>query len=268
MFKKILLATAVAASASFATYNYFPVGSAHQGQVDFVGVYVWNDDFSTLQFPVSVKFNIINNLEVSVQKLGYVAWSELKDCEDLPVGCPDNDGFTGMTVGARYQFMETRPFTPLLAGALDVHLPLSSEDVTSGYDPFGFYAAVQYIQIFSREIILGSELGFDYLFEDEYTYMGVDQKKEEGLQMSLKAELDYSFSFGLTPWIGFEFNKKFTEDKINGEDNGGDDHQMDFRVGGSFKFTKMFMVKANYIYSIGDLDGDHQVVNGIFSVMF
>lgn len=50
MFKKIFLATAIAISSSFATVNFFPVGNAHETQVDLVAVYVWNDDFSTLLF--------------------------------------------------------------------------------------------------------------------------------------------------------------------------------------------------------------------------
>ena len=87
--------------------------------------------------------------------------------------------------------------------------------------------------------------------------------------MTLNGELDYSFSFGLTPWVAFEFNKKFTEDKIDGEeDDGSDESQIDFRIGASYKFNSTFMIKANFIYSKGDLDGDHKVVNGIFSIMF
>lgn len=34
MLKKVALATALVASASFATYNFFPVGAAHSGQVE------------------------------------------------------------------------------------------------------------------------------------------------------------------------------------------------------------------------------------------
>ena len=269
MFKKILLATSLAISSSFATLNFFPVGKAHQGQVDLVSVYVWNDDFSTLLFPLSVKYNVIDNFELSLQKIGYVAWSEPKNCEDLPQGCPESSGFTAMTVGARYQFMPTQPFTPIFAGAVDVYIPLSDKDVNNGYDPFGFYGALQYIQIFSRELIFGSELGMKWLFEDECKERGVDVKKEEGVQMTAKGELDYSFTaIRVTTWVGIEFNKKFTEDKLNGEDNGGDESQIDFRVGASYKFSPMFMLKLNFAYSKGDLDGDHKTVNSIFSVMF
>ncbi len=226
-------------------------------------------DLPNLLFPLSAKYNVIDNFELSIQKVGYVAWSELKDCEDLPQGCPDSDGFTAMTLGARYQFMPTQPFIPIFAGAVDVYIPLSAEDVNSGYDPFGFYGALQYIQIFSRELIFGSEFGIKWLFEDEYKERGVDTKKEEGIQMTAKGELDYTFTpIRTTAWLGIEFNKKFSEDKINGKDDGGDDSQIDFRIGASYKFSPMFIIKLNFAYSKGDLDGDHKTVNSIFSITF
>ena len=275
MFKKIFLASALAFSSSFATLNFFPVGKANQAQVDFVSVYVWNDDFSTLIFPLSIKYNPMDNFELSIQKLGYMAWSEPKNCEDLPTGCPDHNGFTAATLGVRYQFIPTQPFKPLFAAAVDVFLPLSAEAVTDGYDPFGFYGALQYIQIFSRSLIFGSEFGLKWLFEDDYKdgyrYMGqLFEKKEEGLQMTAKGELDYTFApINTTIWIGVDFNKKFTEDKINGKkDDDSDESQIDFRVGASYLFTPMFRLKVNFAYSKGDLEGDHKTVNSIFSVMF
>ena len=158
-------------------------------------------------------------------------------------------------MGARYQFM------PILIGALDIQLPLNSEDVVGDYDPFGLYAAIQYTQEFVPNLWFGSELGFDWKFEDE--------KFEEGLKMTIQAEIDYTIaSIGLTPWFGLEFDKKLTENKIDGHDAGGDDSQLTFWIGAGYDINPMFTVKANIIISNGDLDGDYTALNGKLAINF
>ncbi|PWJ62551.1 hypothetical protein SAMN05720760_1121, partial [Fibrobacter sp. UWB8] len=183
MLKKIALVAAVAASASFATYNFFPVGDANKGQVEIGDTYAWHDHWSMNQVKINAKYNIMQNFELSLQNIGYQIWNEDDRCDDTK-SCPDNDGFKALTVGARYQFM------PILIGALDIQLPLNSEDVVGDYDPFGLYAAIQYTQEFVPNLWFGSELGFDWKFEDE--------KFEEGLKMTIQAEIDYTIaSIGL-----------------------------------------------------------------------
>lgn len=256
MIKKIALAAAVTASASFATYNYFPVGDANKGEVEIGATYAWHDDWSMMQPRVNAKYNVIQNLELSLQNIGYQVWNEDSKCDDGDVDlCPDNDGIVAMTVGARYQFM------PMLIAALDIQLPLSSEDVTGKYDPFGLYAAIQYTQEFIPNLWFGSELGFDWKFEDE--------KKEEGLKMTIQGELDYTIaSIGLTPWIGLDFDKKLSENKVDGNDAGGDDSQLTFWIGAGYDINQMFAVKANFIISNGDLEGDYTAINAKVAIKF
>ena len=113
MLKKIALASALAVSASFATYDYFPVGEAGHGQAEIKVGYNWHDDWSQMIIGLGAKYNVIPNLELSIFNLGYQLWSEDKDyCDQKGVDC-DTDGLYAFTFGARYQFM------PMLIAALD-----------------------------------------------------------------------------------------------------------------------------------------------------
>lgn len=257
MLKKIALVAAVAASASFATYNFFPVGDANKGEVEISDNYTWHDHWSMNRINLAAKYNIIQNLEISLQDVGYQLWNEDDRCEDTnPETCPDNDGIYAMTLGARYQFM------PILIGALDIKLPLTSDDVVGDYDPFGLYAAIQFTKEFIPNLWFGSELGFDWMFEDE--------KYEEGVTMTLQAELDYTIaSIGLTPWIGFAFNKQLSKDKADGHDvDGTDESQLTFWVGAQYDINQMFAVKANFAISNGDLYGDSNTLKGALLIRF
>lgn len=256
MLKKIALAAAVAASASFATYNFFPVGNAMSGQAEIGAAYNWHDHWSKFEAVVDGEFVPVQNLEISLQSIGYQIWNEDDRCDDKGFDkCPDNSGLKALTLGARYQFM------PILIAALDLQIPLNSEDVVGKYDPFGVYAAIQFTKEFIPGLALGSELGFDWFFEDE--------DFEDGLLMKVKAELDYTIaSVGLTPWIGLEFDAQLTEDQVDGHDFGGDENQFTFYVGAGYNITKMFGVKANFVISNGDLYGDSMGVNGKFYINF
>ena len=257
MFKKIALVAAMAASASFATYTFFPVGDANKGEVEISDIYSWHDHWSMNHINLNAKYNVIQNLEISLQDVGYQLWNEDDRCDDDKlVGCPDNDGIYAMTLGARYQFM------PILIGALDIHLPLTSEDVSGKYDPFGLYAAIQFTTEIVSNLWIGSELGFDWEFEDE--------KYEEGLTMTIQAELDYTIaSIGLTPWIGLEFDKQLSKDKSDGHDvDGTDESQLTFWVGAQYDINQMFAVKANFAISNGDLYGDNNTLKGALVIRF
>lgn len=257
MFKKIALVAAMAASASFATYNFFPVGNAMSGQVEVGAKYNWHNHWSKFEAVVDGEFVPVQNLEISLQDIGYQIWNEDDRCDDKGYdACPDNDGLKAMTIGARYQFM------PILIAALDLQIPLNSEDVTGKYDPFGVYAAIQFTQEFIPGLALGSELGLDWFFEDE--------DYEEGLLLKLKAELDYTIaSIGLTPWIGIEFDAQVTKDQSHGHDvPDTDENQFTFYIGAAYNFSPMFGIKGNFVMSQGDLYGDSMGVNGKLYINF
>ncbi len=240
MLKKIVLALAVVASSSFATYNYFPVGEAGKGQVEVGLAHQWGDGWSTTALGLKGEYVVIPNLELAIMGIGYQFG--------------DADGFTAMTLGARYQFM------PMLIAAVDVALPLNSEDVAP-YDPFGLYFAIQYTQEFMPNLALGSELGFDWKFEDE--------DLEEGLMMTLQAELDYTIaSIGLTPWVGLEYDQQLSDNQVKGhKTNGSGDNGISFWVGAGYDINAMLSVKANLVISRGDF-GDSQEINAALDINF
>lgn len=240
MLKKIALALAVVASSSFATYNYFPVGEAGKGQVEVGLAHTWDDGWSTTALRLKGEYVVIPNLELAIMGLGYQFG--------------DNDGFTAMTLGARYQFM------PMLIAAVDVALPLNSDDVAP-YDPFGLYFAIQYTQELMPNLVLGSELGLNWKFEDEDI--------DEGLKMTLQGELDYTIaSIGLTPWVGLAFDLRLTDSEyasVKADDSG--DNGISFWVGAGYDINAMLSVKANLVISRGDF-GDSQEINAALDINF
>ena len=265
MFKKIALVAALAASASFATYSFFPVGDANKGEATIGPSYFWHNDWSMMQINANVKYNVIQNLELSLQGLGYQLWSEDEHCDDNGAKCPDTDGLLAMTIGARYQFM------PMLIAALDVKVPLNAEDVVGKYDPLGFYGAIQFTQELVTNLILGSELGLTFDLEDENV--------SHGLVLTLQAELDYSIaSIGLTPWVGLSFNYKLTNDEYDTALGKVKEHSgnngLTIWVGGQYDINTMLGVKANFIINTGDsmsaYGGDNKAkgVNGALVVRF
>ena len=269
MFKKIALVAAMAASASFATYNFFPVKDAGKGQVEVGAQYGWTDNSSNMEIIAGAEYSVIQNLALSLTGLGYQLWDDPDDCgEDGHPDCPDNDGFKAMTIGARYQFM------PVLIAALDVNLPLTSKDVTGDYDPFGLYGAIQFTKEFVPNLWFGSEAGLSYKFEDE--------KKTEGLGLTVQAELDYTLAnIGLTPWIGAALNMRLSdvEEEWYDDNHGGKvtkeygsgDKAILVWLGAGYDINPMFTVKANFIMKFADDDSmgtDWKGVNAKLAINF
>ena len=252
MFKKITLAAAIAASSSFATYTFFPVGDAHTGQAQITGDYSWGDeggDWSSMQLKFSAEYVVIPNLELSISKLGYQLWNEPDDYDG-----DDTDGFMAMTFGARYQFH------PMFIAALDLGIPLNADEVAA-VDPFELYGAIQFTTDLIPNLSLGSELGFHWYFEDEdVTY---------GKILTLQAELDYSIpSIHLTPWVGFEYDQRVTDTEYPEVDDGAGDNEITIWVGAQYDISKMLFVKAQYVVCRGDVFGDYMELQGTVGVNF
>ncbi len=249
MFKKIALAAALATSASFATYTFFPVGEPGKGQVEADMKYQWHDHWSSNNIMIKGKYNVIPNLEVSIMGVGYQLWNEDDRCDGKNYDvCPDNDGFRALTLGGRYQFM------PMLIGALDIDVPLNSDDVVGKYDPLALYAAIQYTQEIQTGLAVGAEAGLKWKFEDE--------NMEEGLILQVMAEIDYTIpSVGLTVWGGLGFFDQLTETEINGYDvEDSDESQIELWAGASYAINQMIALRAQFTLSKGDLWGDHNTI--------
>lgn len=256
MLKKIALAAAVAASSSFATYTFFPVGQANSGQVEAGVQYGWTDNTSDMNITLGAEYVIMQNLELSLTGIAYQLWNEWDECDD---DCPDSDGLKAMTVGARYQFM------PILIAALDVNIPLNSEDAVGPYDPFGLYAAIQYTQEFMPGLAFGSEAGLSYKFEDN--------NMTEGLGLKIQAELDYTIaSIVLTPWIGASFDVRLSDVEAGPAEYGSGDSAFTLWIGAGYPINDMFAVKGNFIMKFADeaesMGGDWMGVNAKVVINF
>ncbi len=251
MFKKIALATALVASASFATWDYFPVQEAGKGTAEAGLYYDTDDDWSQAGIKVGARYSVIQNLEISLQGWGFQFWGET-DCK----GCANGGGgLRDLTIGARYQIL------PIVSAFVDVNLPIGSDDYDGPgttrptSDEVAIYLGGQFAQSLAEGLMLGAEAGFDWGFEhDNY---------ERGLEIHMGAEVDYTIkNIGLTPYIGLQFKLQLTEDTREddaghewGADDSGDT-QINLWLGASYAINQMISVKAQLNIRSGDMDGD------------
>ena len=243
MFKKIALAAALAATASFATWDYYPVQEAGKGTVEGGLYYDWDDDWSQAGLKIGARYTVIPNLELSIQGWGYQFWNEV-DCD----GCPNGgDGLRDLTLGARYQV------APIVAAFIDFRLPIGGDEVSS--DELDLYLGAQFSMPTNVPgFVFGSEAGIDWGFEhDNY---------ERGLEIHIAGEAGYTIpNTIITPYLGLQFKLQLTEDtwedhgKEFGRDDAGDT-QVNIWLGAKFAVIPNMLLDARLIVRSGDMDGD------------
>ncbi|MCQ2054821.1 MAG: transporter [Fibrobacter sp.] len=250
MLKKLFLAIALVATASFATWDYFPVLPAGQGSVKGGLYYDWDGDWSQAGLDLGVRFSVIENLEIALLGWGYQFWSE-DDCK----GCPNGgDGLRDLTLAGRYQI------TPTVNGFLDFHLPVGNDDFgKNGHAPSTDEIALYFGAQFSMALPdapgfkFGSEAGLDWGFE----HNGF----ERGLEIHLGAEADYTIpNTMVTPFLGLQFKLKLFEDEYEaadgkeyGQDNSGN-NQIQIWLGAAFAIDPNISIKGQLIVRSGDQD--------------
>ena len=253
MLRKIVLATALVASASFATWDYFPVLESGKGTVEGGLYYDWHHDWSQAGLSVGARYSLIQNLELSLTSFGFQFWGET-DCN----GCANGgEGFKDLTLGGRYQV------TPMVAAFLDLRLPIGRTEWDGngtnapGSDEFAMYFGAQFSMSIAEApgLAFGTEAGLDWGFEhDNY---------ERGLEIHIAGEVDYTIpNIGLTPYLGIKFKLQQTEDEeegADGKDYGKDDagdSQFNLWLGASYAISQQLSVKGQLIFRSGDMDGD------------
>ena len=194
MFKKIALDSALAASAAFATWNYYPVLEAGKGSAEAGLYYDWDHDWSQAGLKIGARYSLIQNLELSLQGWGYQLWSET-DCD----GCANGgDGLRDLTLGVRYGI------APMITIFGDVHLPIGGDEVTS--DEIFIYAGAQFSMPINEVpgMKFGTEAGVLWGFEHD--------DNERGLDIHLGGELSYTVpDVGVTPFVGLQLKYRLTE---------------------------------------------------------
>lgn len=194
MIKKIALAAAVAATASFATWDKFPVLEAGKGQAK-VGVdYMMHGDWSGLDIYGGARYTVIQGLELGL----VLPYRVMSDWD----GNDGADGLRNLPLMVRYQFMQ-----PMNA-FVDFTLPIGEEEIDG--DGFGFHFGVQYSQKFGM-IDLGSELGLALETEG-------DDKWSGPWTLNLGAEADFDLGMPVTPYVGLDLSMWLGETTVDGED--------------------------------------------------
>ena len=170
MFKKILLVTALVASAS-CNLGQVPGSRPEQGQVKLGASYGIKDQWRNLD-PNSVPATPSSRASKSWVRFRTASGGEW-DGDDR------GDGLGDATIGVRY-------FFPMNLGLfLDVELPIG--DDSYAYQGWGFHFGAQYAKVpLIDKISMGSELGFTLYTEgdDDYSY-------NRGTDMNLGVEFDY-----------------------------------------------------------------------------
>lgn len=240
MFKKIALATALVATASFATWDKFPVLENHKGQAQ-VG-FAYNMPAEKVSQGIiygGARFTVIPNLELGV-KVPYTLFTS-NDND----GGAEPDGLGNIPLMIRYQFM------PIMNVFVDVDLPVGDDEVVGWNDGLGLHAGVQYSQPFGM-VNLGSELGFNMRTEG-------DNHHTPAYEINVGAEGDFAISQMITPYVGADVNIKVTnsegEEPITGktvEDDDSGDMGLWIYLGGAFAINPMFTVDASFGFGLGD----------------
>ncbi len=252
MFKKIILALALLAGASFATWDYYPIPDSSYGSFE-AGLYYDKDHrWSQAGVKVGARFTMVKHLEISFTGWGYQFWNE-EDCANCING---GDGLRDLTIGGRYEV------APMVTAFLDFNLPVG-RDEHDGYNThppsngeFSMYLGAQFsVPTKLKGFKFGTEGGILWGFEyDERHYAG-HYSDERGLDIHLGAEAAYTIpDVGLTPYLGFLLKFRLTESEwYDGHDNEygyGDrkSRQFNLWLGASYAINKMIEVKAHFIF--------------------
>ncbi len=252
MFKKIALAAALTATASFATWNYFPVLENHKGQAEIGVTDLMQDKTNQLGLFVGARYTVIPNLELGV-KVPYTVFTHW-DGEDMKA-----DGLNNIPLMVRYQFM------PILNAFVDLDLPVGDEEVSD--DGFGVYFGVQFSQNFGM-VNFGSEAGLQIRTEG-------DDEVSPPYNLHIGLEGDFAISQMFTPYVGVDFDMWLGEYTHDGDSAPDADDSGKFGlapyVGVNIAINPMFYVDLSAKFGIGeDRYGDKTPVwlTGKFGINF
>ena len=230
MFQKLVLAAAFCVTASFATWDKFPVLENHKGEM-VAGVGFVNEGSGgpmQLKPYLGSRYTVMPNLELSVI-LPYFVNLNLNNDNGL-----ENPEFM-----ARYQI------TPFLNAFLDVLVPISHG--YNCYDVWVFGFGAQFSKNFGI-VDFGSELGLSMNVRD-------DDGFSPPLRLNFGAEADFKLNIPLTPFIGADalmLMGSFTKyGKRDGEDLTGEFAVYPY-VGLKYAFTPNLMVQASAKTAFGN----------------
>lgn len=220
MFKKIALACIFFATASFATWDFFPVLENHKGETRIGATFAKQGKPMALVPYVGSRYTVLPNLELAMIVPYYVH-----------LNINNENGLSNPEFMVRYQFL------PFLNAFLDVEAPINKAPYTG--DAWEFYFGTQYSQKFGI-VNLGSELGF-----------GLETSGDNDITppffLHTALEADFEFGIPVIPLIGagatMEIGKYSRDGKSYGNSHTG--HMQGKGFGGArFVINPAFNVEA------------------------
>lgn len=244
MFKKIILALAMFAGASFATWDYYPIPQDKNGGAE-AGLYYDKDHkWSQAGLKMGARLTMIKSLEIALTGWGYQFWNET-DCS----GCVNGgDGLRDLTIGGRYEV------APMITVFLDLNLPVGDDEYDGeGTNPpssseTSLYLGAQFSAPTKMDgLLFGTEAGVLWGFEHD--------NHERGLDIHVGAEVGYTIpKAGLTPYIGMLLKFRLSESVWydgNDTEHGYADRrsrQYNLWFGIAYDITPLITVKAHFIF--------------------
>ena len=232
MFKKIALATALVATASFATWDKFPVLENHKGQAKVGFTYgMPAEKVSTGDLYAGVRYTVIPNLELGTV-FNYKLFTDVDGNDGV-------DGMHNLPLMVRYQFM------PILNAFLDVDLPIGEEEFNR--DGIGFHFGVQFSPAFGM-VNLGTEAGLQI-------ETAGDDKTTPPWTLNLGVEGDFAVNEMFTPYVGIDllmFLGKTTFDGDNVGDSRTGDMGFEPYLGVAIAFNPMFALDLSARFKMGE----------------
>jgi len=244
MFKKVLAAMALVASASFATWDYYPIPESGNGSAEAGFYYDDDHNWSQAGLKLGARITMLKNFEFAMMGWGYQFWNE-EDCS----GCVNGgDGLRDLTFGARFAV------APMVTAFLDLNLPVGRDEYDGqGTHPpssgeFSIYAGAQFsVPTKLDGFKFGTEGGFLWGFEHD--------NHERGLDIHLGAEGAYTIkNIGLTPYAGFLLKFRLTESvwyEANDTEHGYADRrsrQYNLWLGVEYAISPQISIKGEFIF--------------------
>lgn len=245
MLKKIAVAAALCASASFAGWDLFPVLEDHRGEF-LVGTGFLVQGSGKAVLPgLGVRYTLAPNFEMSVMGQAFFVVSE-----------GDGEYLYDPVVSMRYQF------TPNMNVVLDMHIPVGSEELND--DGFGFGFGIQYSRN-TGVVNFGSQLGLA-------VYTEGDDGFTPPFELDLAGETDFLTGSAVTPFIGVSLAVMLGEYTYEGENVSrflfGEDVSGKVMVKPSFGVKFAVSPKSHFDLGVSFVTGDEVLVGSETPVTF
>lgn len=245
MFKKIVLASFLAVTASFASWDLFPVLPQQQGELQLgLNYFSYNNSFrnykngalepyneNSLTARANIRYAIISNLEFALS-MPYRVYTEVQGSDASVYGF----GNIGMSV--RYQF------THQMNAFFDAEAPAGDESFNYE-DVWNFFGGLQFSTPFNSLVNFGSQVGLNLATRGK--------RDASNIGLNVSAETDFTAVQHITPYLRANLNVDLGTFNSDGyELSEGGDIGTWITMGSKFDLSKKTNLDVYYGIGIGD----------------